>query len=129
MLTVDFKPINVKNYEMKNGSVYNAIGYNTHYSFEFLKVATGCDDDVQIQELFLHLKEEKGGIVGLVDYLIDECDAGGFFPNLTGAEVKKIAKAQLERQKKMSLLSEEEKAKEAAKLVMAQISGLKNGKK
>lgn len=129
MLTVDFKPINVKNYEMKNQSIYNTIGYSTYLAFEFLKVATGCDDDKQIEELFCKLKKEKGGIVGLVDYLIDECEAGGFFPSLTGAEVKQIAKNQVEKQRHLSLLSEEEKAKEAAKLVMAQLSGIKNGTK
>ena len=127
MLTVDFKSINIKNYEQKNQSIYNAIGYSTYLAFEFLKVATGCEDEDQIAELFDVLKVEKGGIVGVVDYLIDLCEAGGFFTYLTGAEVKEVAKKQQEKAKRLSLLSEEEKAKEAAKLVMSQLTGMKTG--
>lgn len=129
MLTVDFLPINIKNYEQKNQSIYNAIGYNTYLTFEFLKVATGCDDDLQIQELFKKLKEEKGSIEGIVDYLIDLCEDGGFFTYLTGAEVKEVAKKQQEKAKRLSLLSEEEKAQEAAKLVIEKLNGLSGGKK
>ena len=128
MLTVDFKSINIAKYEKSNTSIYNAIGYSTYLAGEFLKVATGCfDDEVAVMELLDTLKVEKGGIVGVVDYLIDLCEAGGFFTYLTGAEVKEVAKKQQEKAKRLSLLSEEEKAKEAAKLVMSQITGMKNG--
>ena len=128
MLTVDFKSINIAKYEKSNTSIYNAIGYSTYLAGELLKVATGCfDDEVAVMELLDTLKVEKGGIVGVVDYLIDLCEAGGFFTYLTGAEVKEVAKKQQEKAKRLSLLSEEEKAKEAAKLVMSQITGMKNG--
>jgi len=128
MLTVDFKSINIAKYEKSNTSIYNAIGYSTYLASEFLKVATGCfDDEVAVMDLLDTLKCEKGGIVGVVDYLVDLCEAGGFFTYLTGAEVKEVAKKQQEKAKRLSLLSEEEKAKEAAKLVMSQLTGMKNG--
>lgn len=130
MLTVDFKSINIAKYEKSNTSIYNAIGYTTYLASEFLKVATGCfDNDEAVMELLDSLKAEKGGIVGVVDYLIDLCEAGGFFTYLTGAEVKEVAKKQLEKAKRLSLLSEEEKAREAAKLVISQLTGMKNGTK
>lgn len=130
MLAVDFKSKNIMLYEKAHGSIYNAIGYSTYLAIEFLKVATGCfDEEGAVLELFDDLRKEKGGIVGVVDYLIDRCEEDGFFTYLTGAEVKEVAKNQLEKAKRLSLLSEQEKATEAAKLVMEKLSaGIKSGK-
>lgn len=128
MLTVDFKSKNIMLYEKSNTSIYNVIGYSTYLAVEFLKIATGCfDKEDEVLDLFDKLKEEKGGVIGVVDYLIDECEKGGFFTYLTGTEVKEVAKNQMKKAKKLSLLSEEEKATEAMKLVMEKLnSGMKN---
>lgn len=129
MLTVDFKSINIAKYEKTHTSIYNAIGYTTYLAGEFLKVATGeFEDEVAVMELLDNLKAEKGGLIAVVDYLIDLCEEGGFFTYLTGAEVKEVAKKQQEKAKRLSLLSEEEKAQEAAKLVIEKLNGLTNGK-
>lgn len=130
MLTVDFKSKNIMIYEKSHRSIYDAIGYSTYLAIEFLKVATGCFDEAEedaVIELYDSLKKEKGGVVGVVDYLIDECEDGGFFTYLTGAETKEVAKRQMEKLHRLSLLSEDEKAAEAAKLVMQKLNGIKSG--
>ena len=130
MLTVDFKSINIDKYEKTHTSIYNAIGYTTHLAGNFLEVATGeFDDRTAVMDLLDKLKAEKGGLYAVVDYLIDLCEEGGFFTYLTGAEVKEVAKKQLEKAKRLSLLSEEEKAQEAAKLVIEKLNGLTSGEK
>lgn len=130
MLMIDFKSKNIMLYEKSNSSIYNVIGYSTYLAIEFLKIATGCfdnKDEDEVLELFDRLKEEKGGVIGVVDYLIDECEKGGFFTYLTGTEVKEVAKKQMEKAKNLSLLSEEEKATEAMKLLMEKLNtGMKN---
>lgn len=130
MLMVDFKSKNIASYEKTNGSIYNVIGYSTHLAVEFFKVATGCFEESDVFfDYFDKLKKEKGGLIGLVDYLIDLCEDGGFFTYLTGNEAKKVAKTQLEKLNRKSLLSEEEKAEEAVKLMIEKLnSGIQDSK-
>lgn len=128
MLTVDFTSKAIADYEKEHGSIYNAVGYSTYLAREFFKVATGhFEEDKELYDSFDFYRKEKGGIIPLADWLMDLCEDGGFFTGRTAQECKDYLKSRMEREKKLSMLTEEEKAQEAAKLVIQKLNaGIKS---
>lgn len=135
-MKIDFRSFNIAEFERTTGrNIYSTIGYSTSLAVDFLRIATGVLEEERRSEVadFLdEIKKDHGGIRGTVDYLIDLCEAEGFFTDLTGAEVKELLVKQAENRKKQMLLSEEEKKAQLKQMIVEglmelQPSGSKNG--
>ena len=141
MFKIDFKSINIANFEETTGkNIFTIIGYSHNLAIKFLQVATGVFDEEKRTEIgdFLDvLKKEKGCLENVVDYLIDLCDEQGFFPRgLTAEMLKKRLKEGQQAWLDKMMKSEEETMQTMIfeglkKLQMEQnkTSGTKNGKK
>lgn len=141
MFKIDFKSINIANFEETTGkNIFTIIGYSHNLAIKFLQVATGVFDEEKRTEIgdFLDaLKKEKGCLENVVDYLIDLCDEQGFFPKgLTAEMLKERLKEGQQAWLDKMMKSEEENMQTMIfeglkKLQMEQnkTSGTKNGKK
>lgn len=123
MLVVDFKSRNIANYEKTNEkSIYDVIDYRVSLAVEFFKIGTGhFEEDDELYDAFDSYRKEKGGIIPLVDWMIDLCEDGGFFTGYSGQDCKTILKGKMEKAKRLALMTQDEKAKEAAILVMQKL--------
>lgn len=137
MLNIDFTSYRIMQYEKVNGSIYNAIALDTAHIVELLKIGTGNDNEEELCNFLDTLKKEKGGLKGVLEYLIDILDEEGFFTYLTAQETKSLIQEQLERMNKQSKMTEEERKVETQKVVEEALkklietqknSGIKTGK-
>lgn len=141
MFKIDFKSINIANFEETTGkNIFTIIGYSHNLAIKFLQVATGVFDEEKRTEIgdFLDvLKKEKGCLENVVDYLIDLCDEQGFFPRgLTAEMLKKMLREGQQAWLDKMMKSEEENVQtmiiEGLKKLQVEqnkTSGTKNGRK
>ena len=141
MFKINSKSINIANFEETTGkNIFTVIGYSHNLAIKFLQVATGVFEEekrAEIADYLDELKKEKGCLENVVDFLIDTCDAEGFFPRgLTAEMLKKLLKDGQQAWLDKMMQSEEEQMQtmiiEGLKKLQAEqnkTSGTKTGKK